>query len=83
VKDIEVTHSSHPLVIQGDGWLQTVDGGLLTHVPNEHWAAVCDMSVMCMPDDAQGHPIRLDWDGVYHAWDNIRKMMEESEQGQS
>ena len=60
-----------------------MDGGLLTHVPNEHWAAVCDMSVMCIPDDAQGHPIRLDWDSVCNAWDNIRKMMEESKQGQS
>ena len=60
-----------------------MDGGLLTHVPNEHWAAVCDMSVMCIPDDAQGQPIRLDWDSVCNAWDNIRKMMEESKQGQS
>jgi hypothetical protein len=57
VKDIEVTHSSHPLVVLGDGWLYTVDGGLLTHVPNEHWAAVCDMSMMCIPvTDLQGPP---------------------------
>jgi WD40 repeat protein len=67
VNDIDVTHSSHPLVIQSDGWLHRVDGGLLTHVPNERWAAVCDMSMMCIPDDAQGHPIRLDWDAVYNA----------------
>ena len=83
VKEIQVTHSGHPMVLQGDGWLYTVDGGLLIHVPNEHWATLCDMSVMCIPENAPGCPIRLDWDAVYNAWDNIRKMMEESEQGQS
>ena len=83
VKEIQITHSSHPMVLQGDGWLYTVDGGLLTCVPKEHWVALCDMSVMCIPNDAQGCPIRLDWDAVYNAWDNIRKMMEESEQEQS
>ena len=40
------------------------------------------MSVMCIPDDAQGHPIRLDWDEVHNAWDNIRELMEESENRQ-
>ena len=76
IKDIEVTHSSYPLIVQSDGWLQTVDGELLTYVPNEHCAGVCDMSVMCIPDDANGHPVRLDWNGVHNAWDNIKTMME-------
>lgn len=73
--NLELTHSNHPLAIPSDGWLRNVDGGLLTYVPYEHWGSICDMSEMCIPDDAQGHPIRLDWDGVYNAWDNIRKMM--------
>ena len=75
-KNIEVTHTSHPLIIQSDGWLRTVNGELVTHVPNEHWARVCDMSVMCIPNDAPGHSIRLDWDKVYDAWDKVRGMME-------
>ncbi len=33
------------------------------------------MSMICIPDDAQGHPIRLDWNGVYNAWDDIKRMM--------
>ncbi|KAI9446894.1 hypothetical protein BJY52DRAFT_1228598 [Lactarius psammicola] len=77
VEDIEVTRSSHPFVIPSDGWLRTVDGGILTYIPNEHRAAVCDMSMICIPDDAQGRPIRLDWDGVYNAWDEIMEMMQE------
>ncbi|KAH8988296.1 WD40 repeat-like protein, partial [Lactarius hatsudake] len=60
-KDIKVTRSSYPLAIQNEGWLRTVDGGLLTYIPHEHRDSVCDMCVMCIPDDAPGHPIRLDW----------------------
>ncbi|KAH9033778.1 WD40 repeat-like protein [Lactarius pseudohatsudake] len=74
-KEITVTRSSYPRAILNEGWLRTVDGGLLTYIPHEHRDSVCDMSVMCIPDDAQGHPIRLDWNGVYNAWDDIRKMM--------
>ncbi|KAH9033800.1 WD40-repeat-containing domain protein, partial [Lactarius pseudohatsudake] len=74
-KDIEVTYSSHPLVISSDGWLHTVDGGLLTYVPYEHWASICDMSAICVPNDAQGHPIKLDWNEVYDAWNDTWKTM--------
>jgi len=75
MKDIEVLHSPHPLAIVSDGWLHTVDGGLFIYVPHEYWTSICDTSTICIPDDAQGHPIRLNWDRVYNAWDNIRKMM--------
>ena len=34
------------------------------------------MSELWMPDDAQGHPIRLDSNGIYNAWEDIQKMME-------
>ncbi|KAI9432252.1 WD40 repeat-like protein [Lactarius indigo] len=74
-QDVEVTHLSHPLAIPSDGWLRTVDGGLLTHVPHEYRGRVCDMSITCIPYDIYSHPIRLDWNGVYNAWDDIKKTM--------
>ena len=39
-------------------------------------SSLCDMSELCIPDDAQGHPIRLDSNGIYNAWEDIWKMME-------
>ncbi|KAH9022931.1 hypothetical protein EDB84DRAFT_488200 [Lactarius hengduanensis] len=50
-KEITVTRSSYPRAILNEGWLRTVDGGLLTYIPHEHRDSVCDMSVMCIPDD--------------------------------
>ncbi|KAI9438925.1 hypothetical protein H4582DRAFT_1851625 [Lactarius indigo] len=74
-QDVEVAHLRQPLAIPSDGWLRTVDGGLLTHVPHEYRRGICDTTVMCIPCDVYNHPIRLDWNGVYNAWDDIRKVM--------
>ncbi|KAI9432253.1 WD40 repeat-like protein [Lactarius indigo] len=74
-QDVEVAHLSQPLAIPSDGWLRTVDGGLLTHVPHEYRRGICDTTVMCIPCDVYNHPIRLDWNGVHNAWDDIRKVM--------
>ncbi|KAH9033781.1 WD40 repeat-like protein [Lactarius pseudohatsudake] len=61
--------------VPSDGWLRTVDGGLLTHVPDEYRGRICDLTVMCIPYDRWSRPIRFDWNGVYNAWDDIRKVM--------
>ncbi|KAH9062557.1 hypothetical protein EDB83DRAFT_2520059 [Lactarius deliciosus] len=74
-QDVKATHWSHPLTIPSDGWLRTVDGGLLTHVPDEYRGRVCDLTEMCIPYDKWSRPIRFDWNGVYNVWDDIKKAM--------
>ena len=64
-----------PAHIEDDGWLHTVDGGLLLYIPPEHRRAVCDMSSLCISQDEGDQPIRILWDRLCHGdkWTEIGK----------
>ncbi|KAL5504957.1 hypothetical protein ACEPAH_7620 [Sanghuangporus vaninii] len=65
-----------PAYVPDDGWIRTSNGELLLWVPVEHRNGVCDRSSMCIPPDALGHLVRVDWDKLRHgpSWADVRKM---------
>lgn len=44
-----------------DGWITSSKGELLLWVPPEYRNGIRDMCEICVPADAPGHPVRLDW----------------------
>ena len=66
-----------PAHIPDDGWLRTVDGGLLLYIPAEHRRAVCDKSSLCISQDEGDQPMRILWDRVWHGekWAEVGKRL--------
>lgn len=44
-----------------EGWMKSKAGELLLWVPSEYRNGFKDMCERCIPADAPGHPVRLDW----------------------
>ena len=66
-----------PSHIEDDGWLRTIGGGLLLYIPAEHRRAVCDMSNVCISQEAGDQPMRILWDRFCHGegWTEIGKRL--------
>ena len=62
-----------PAHIPDDGWIRTLDGGLLLWVPAEHRNVVCDMSQRCISREETDQPIRILWDKLCHGerWSDV------------
>lgn len=56
-----------------DGWIRSKDGGLVVWVPPEQRHGLKDVCLKCIPEDALGHPVRLDWGKIIMdgSWTNI------------
>ena len=50
-----------PLLPLDDGWIRSTAGELLLWIPPDYRKSVKDMCEVCVPADAPGHPVRLDW----------------------
>ncbi|THH07064.1 hypothetical protein EW145_g3641 [Phellinidium pouzarii] len=61
--------------VPDDGWVRTLDGGLLLWVPAEHRHGVYDKSMMTIPTNAFNHSMRLDCTKFCHgeAWTNVMR----------
>lgn len=58
-----------------DGWITNKEGGLVLWVPPEQRSGVQDVCIKCIPDNALGHPVKLDWSKflVRGSWTDILK----------
>jgi len=56
-----------------DGWVRGNEGQLILWIPPEQRNGLKDVCLKCIPDDALGHPVRLDWTKVVHgaSWSTI------------
>lgn len=58
IPEIDRDLSSLPLT---DGWIRSAAGELLLWVPPDYRNGIRDTCRACVPADAPGHPVRLDW----------------------
>lgn len=50
-----------------DGWITSPNGELLLWVPPEYRSGLRDICEICVPADAPGHPVRLNWSKLVRA----------------
>ena len=64
-----------PTYVPEDGWIRTSTGELLLWVPLEYRNGVCDTCYLCVPPDALGHLVRVDWERLRRgaSWADVKK----------
>ena len=56
----EIDENLYSLELE-EGWIKSKTGELLLWVPSEYRNGFKDICERCIPEDAPGHPVRLDW----------------------
>ena len=64
-----------PACIPDEGWIRTVDGGLLLYIPAEYRRAICDMHSLCISQDEGNQLMYILWDRLCHGekWIEVGK----------
>ena len=63
-----------PEDIAEDGWIRTTESQLVLWVPPQYRGPLCDMSLLCISEDPENHPVRIHWDNICggESWESIR-----------